>query len=298
LHVSRKGKWVTTNEEGLRETGANPNDADLIRIVLLGGSTTFGTGVTDTDSWPYQLQSILGDRFSVLNYGVPGYSTVENIIQMALQVPEVKPHFVVFYVGWNDIRNYHDPNSRADYEGHGIFQITSLKIREFSFGEEPLVDRLLARSGIFEIASWLVRKIGLDKRPDPRKLPTGKTVPDPEIDRIYQRNLQTLRLLTEHIGAVPIFVPQVLNRNAYRGKTTSRDWTPYIVDRALPDLMLRFNGLLDGVCGDSKACYVVVEIDDLTWKDSDFVDAGHLSAQGGNRFASILSEVIVEMADK
>ena len=95
-------------------------------MAVVGGSTTFGTRVTDADTWPWLLQERLGDGYAVANYGVPGYSTAENIIQMALVVPEARPRVVVFYEGWNDIRNYHWPGFQPDYYSHGMTQSDTL----------------------------------------------------------------------------------------------------------------------------------------------------------------------------
>jgi hypothetical protein len=99
---------VSTTEYHTRYTGAPENDDELIRIAVLGGSTTFGTKVSDLDSWPAQLQAKLGAGYSVRNYGGPGYSTAEAVVQLALVVPEWKPDYVILYQGWNDIRHYFD----------------------------------------------------------------------------------------------------------------------------------------------------------------------------------------------
>ena len=53
------------------------------RIAALGGSTTYGTRVLDDEMWPSLLQRDLGAGWEVLNLAVPGYSTVENVIQSA-----------------------------------------------------------------------------------------------------------------------------------------------------------------------------------------------------------------------
>jgi GDSL-like Lipase/Acylhydrolase family len=115
VRIGRAGASVSTTPMQTRVTGPAPPKPDAITIALVGGSTTFGTKVTDADSWPWLLQEKLGDRYAVINYGVPGYTTAENIIQMALIVPEARPAVVVFYEGWNDIRNYHWPDFSPDY---------------------------------------------------------------------------------------------------------------------------------------------------------------------------------------
>ncbi len=119
-------KKITTTDHYTRWTGAHPYDENLIRVGVFGGSTTFGTEVTDEDSWPALLQQKLGNKYAVINFGVPGYSTAENIIQMALIAPEKHPHIVIFYEGWNDIKNYHEKQLGVDYFSHGISQNRNL----------------------------------------------------------------------------------------------------------------------------------------------------------------------------
>jgi lysophospholipase L1-like esterase len=284
---------ITTNQEHLRHTGADPDDENLIRIAVLGGSTTFGVGVTDEDTWPFRLQQILGDKFSVRNYGVPGYSTAENIIQMALLVPETKPHIVVYYEGENDIRNYHNPEFSSDYYSHGLSQYGNLSINIYGYEGHQFIEEILGRSGLIRIVRWTSRKLGLNNS----TLPTGKSIPDPRVDKIYVRNLNTLRLLAEGIGAKPIFVPQIINADDFIGKATTRIWTPYVVDNDLPRLLQKFNGLMREICNDNQECRYVESVNEASWKMSDFVDDQHLSAEGGDKFARILAPVIVELAN-
>jgi len=43
-------------------------------------------------------------------------------------VPEWKPHYVIFYQGWNDIPNYFDDSITPDYYNHGTMQRDNLRI--------------------------------------------------------------------------------------------------------------------------------------------------------------------------
>lgn len=128
VKVISNNKTITTTRNNTRWTGAEQDDQDLIRVAVLGGSTVFGAGVTDEESWPRLLQEKLGKNYAVINYGVPGYSTAENIIQMALIVPDKKPHIVIFYEGWNDLRHYHEKDLGSDYYAHGVRQFSNLVI--------------------------------------------------------------------------------------------------------------------------------------------------------------------------
>ncbi len=269
-----------------RWTGGSQDDTGLIRIAILGGSTAFGTCVSDKDSWPALLQAKLGKGFSVTNYGVPGYSTAEAIIQMALIVPEKRPHIVLFYEGWNDIRNYHENDLGADYYGHGMRQYRSLDISAFQKKKSSFA------------TAWLIARIKNKFAKPPEKNYKLFTEPDLFVDKIYIRNLRTLKLLTENIHAFGVFIPQVLNYSDYLGKEGSHKWTRHIKNDALPTLMERFNSLMKGLCSQSDSnCVVLSEVTKVKWLPDDFEDAGHFSEKGGLKFAEILAQLIRTKSD-
>lgn len=285
VKVTYKKKTITTTKDHTRWTGAQQNDSSLIRIAILGGSTAFGTGVTDEDSWPALLQTNLGKQYAVINYGVPGYSTAENIIQMALIVPEKKPQIIIFYLGWNDIKNYHEKKLGADYYGHGIRQYVTLGI-PISFRQ----DKYQALKEIFAIA-WFIDRMNKKYNKSFQKSTLELFAePDQFVDNVYSRNLRTLKLLSENIDAVPVFIPQVLNDMHYYEKKGSHKWTRHIEDEAMPMLMDRFNSQMNDLKEDN--CMVLNEVLKEKWLPNDFIDEGHFSKSGGIKFAEIIARYI------
>ncbi len=78
------------------------------RIVCLGASTTYGTGVNDyRHSYPYLLQEILAnngyDQVRVINAGVMAYTSWEILLNFQLRVMELQPDLVILYLGINDV---------------------------------------------------------------------------------------------------------------------------------------------------------------------------------------------------
>ncbi len=157
VRIEEDGKVVTTTAAHTRWTGASSDARNAIRIAVIGGSTTFGAGVSDSETWAAQLQNLLGPRYHVTNFGLLGYSSAEAIIQMALIVPESRPDIVVLYEGWNDIRNYHETDLSPDYYGHGTRQFTTLNIAHSQ--QEPLLVRLATISAICRLAWTLSKEI-------------------------------------------------------------------------------------------------------------------------------------------
>lgn len=304
LVLIKEGKSVTTTDIHTRWTGFPKNNDNMIRVAILGGSTAFGAHLTDNDSWPAILQRKLGDRFSVINYGVYGYTTTEAIIQLALIVPEMKPHLIIFYEGWNDIKNYHDTNLSPDYYSHGMRQYKTLKIPvNRAYNDRTLFQKLEKISAIVRLSSYLRRSFKTTRgksEKDKSEINKNKsfvayTYPDPFVDRIYLRNLKTLKVLAESIGAYSMFVPQVLNYSWYRGRSDSHGWSPHIVNSAMPKLMDRFNMLMKSVCSkEASNCAFLNDVLAERWNPEDFITNGHFSRKGGEKFAEIIAQLILQ----
>ena len=295
--LERGGKVISTTSFRTRTIPAAPAGTRPFRIACLGGSTTFGTGVGDASAWPALLQGRLGDGFEVWNFGLPGYSTVEGIIQMALLVPEQKPDVIVFYEGWNDIRAYHDPRLTPDFQTLGVAQQAHLlpvvEERRNSVLEAAGRVSVVAHT-LHDLADWL----GWSGGPGP--VARGRAVPpsvepDPAVDRLYLRNLVTLKVLARRFGASSIFVPQVLNDAKFvqRPPVAARGWTPRIQDVAMPALMKRFGEVMGRACETGESdCQFADEVLRVRWSPEDFVDDGHFSRTGGEKLVGVLDPLV------
>lgn len=92
--------------------------ADTLRIVAVGGSTTFGVYLPWRYSYPYQLQEVLRERFGterieVINAGLTGSTAAETYHRLPTQILPIEPDMVVVYHAFNDLlprvfNNYED----------------------------------------------------------------------------------------------------------------------------------------------------------------------------------------------
>lgn len=79
------------------------------RIVCIGGSTTYTTGVEDWEqSYPAQLEQCLKKEYGfsnveVINAGVPAYSTWESLINFQFKILDINPDMVIVYHAVNDV---------------------------------------------------------------------------------------------------------------------------------------------------------------------------------------------------
>ena len=97
------GVTVHTNREGFR--GDEPVAGRRV-LLCLGDSTTFGWRVEGPDAYPAKLQTRLNGAanpaWTVINAGVPGYSSFQLRLLAEQLVPRWKPEVVVICVGNNE----------------------------------------------------------------------------------------------------------------------------------------------------------------------------------------------------
>jgi len=99
---------VRTNSFGFRNREiAQIPAADTFRILCLGDSLTFGAGVAEEETYPRQLESRLNAnaplRVEVINTGVPGYDTWQEVAFFRRQGLEFHPNLVVLGFYGNDV---------------------------------------------------------------------------------------------------------------------------------------------------------------------------------------------------
>ena len=96
-----------------------------IKLACVGDSITQGVGAEKGRSWPDQIQTLLGDRWQVRNFGVSG-STLMNAGDKPYQKEgafkkaiEFAPDVVVIILGTNDTKPHnwkHKDTFTADYQ--------------------------------------------------------------------------------------------------------------------------------------------------------------------------------------
>ena len=101
---------VTYNSYGLRggEFEAEKPD-NTYRIFAVGGSTTYGTGVEECETWPAHLQKIINEMITdkeveVINAGFGGIGTDSEYELIKNKLSSLDPDLIIMYDGWNDAR--------------------------------------------------------------------------------------------------------------------------------------------------------------------------------------------------
>lgn len=281
--VSTSGIDVRHNSNGQRgpEIGQLALDAKLISVY--GGSTTYDVGVPNGFTWPEILEKNLSGNWKVLNFGVPGYSTAEHVIQTAFYQNslDLDPKCALYYIGWNDIRNAHLPDLDPGYaDFHLLSQLENLQVRRNS----------ASFSAIYTVIAAVLRK-GFDIVPYPPNYRSLASVEgtDASLESIFKRNIKSLVQINKGRGVRTVFIGQVLNTAQLQGDK-SYGWLPRVRDKDVWPLQDHFNTLLRQEARHLGVDSIILNVDDF--KNSDFVDNGHFSISGSQKFANTIAPEI------
>ena len=98
------GKTINIDSEGIRITPQHPlanNSSPL--VVFLGGSTMWGTGVSDDTTIPAFFAAKSGGKYRVLNLGESAYNAFQVFLSLQLAMMQgLRPDIVVSYDGVNE----------------------------------------------------------------------------------------------------------------------------------------------------------------------------------------------------
>jgi hypothetical protein len=110
LQIVIKNFPTSTNNFGLREHSNRflPKPENVLRIAIFGDSVTFGQGVLDNETLPYQIEKLLNDHFveqckvEVFNFGVSGFNSLQELIYFSKFGMKFSPDIVLFQWLIND----------------------------------------------------------------------------------------------------------------------------------------------------------------------------------------------------
>jgi len=144
---------TTVNNLGFRDRWREPAKAPgVFRIVVLGGSNTYGAEVSDDDTYPIllerQLNRLAPGRFEVWNAGISAY-VLSQKVRLARQILErYAPDLLIF--------QHYNTGRRAFLEEH--FDFSHLRrnpaLAEETLGPLPLGSRSIGRALFNGSALW------------------------------------------------------------------------------------------------------------------------------------------------
>jgi lysophospholipase L1-like esterase len=150
----KNGK-IYHNSQGYRSNEIKKKSNDILRIVTLGGSTTYNESVDDNEkTFTYLMEKMLNKKkanVEVINAGIGGHSSFETLANFQFRVLDIKPDLIILYHGTNDVHtrfvpiNLHkgDNSGRRKYWSYinnNKFILNSATFRLFSNWTNDLVN--------------------------------------------------------------------------------------------------------------------------------------------------------------
>jgi lysophospholipase L1-like esterase len=308
LNYTLNPNYEGVNDRGIRGPKVDvPKPKGNFRILALGGSTTYGDGLTAREAWPFRLQILLRDKYGynvqVVNLGVPMYTSLHSIITLQTRGLALEPDLVIDYDGVNDawVRIYEDPQC---YSGD-----TPL----FGFGTDRGIWQSTTRRELPASALYRLLAIRLGSMDNPINLKnrvarTGYCPPEgvdgskfsdrrehnPPI--YFERNLKTTAAIAQANNAKSLFLTFAWDTDAEH-KALAADPT---LDgaRALLDAIDEQNVLVKQIARDTDSLFLdlaaAMAVNDtgFAWFQDDHV---HHTPVGAERQAEIIAAYLDRM---
>jgi lysophospholipase L1-like esterase len=167
-------------------------------ILMIGDSFTYGSFIRHMETYPTQLEAKLlaeGYDVNIINAGVPGYGTDQELIYLKELLPVYQPDLVVWNLFENDITdsNYY---CLFDYSNEQLTQLPAWKNNVYRQGViVNAVPWTVAKTPIFKLLTHSVGfPVGWDQRVPITTLGCTKQI-DPEVTQKLGKKVEAL--LTE-----------------------------------------------------------------------------------------------------
>ncbi|GJL65463.1 MAG: hypothetical protein NPIRA05_04340 [Nitrospirales bacterium] len=128
LHYGDKLEWraeYTIDSNGLRVSSRFENSSESTEcVVFFGGSFTFGKGVRDEQTLPYQVDLKTDGKYQIYNFGVGGYGPHQMLAALEFKLDEkilrCKPKYAI-YQGFTVGKDGHDARAagKVPWDTHG-----------------------------------------------------------------------------------------------------------------------------------------------------------------------------------
>lgn len=278
--ASLQGQEITVvhNSLGLRGQELTAHDLAKNLIFAYGGSTTYDVDVTQGETWVERLQSDLENKYTILNWGTPAHTTVEDLLKTAFYQDAVgkKPVCALYYEGWNDMAEAHIEHLDSGYADFHLFRLAERKDPVFLAQFSPL----------FLLANALAAR-RFDSIPLPPDLRRQSPVAgrDERLEAIFTEHIKTIAAINEARGIRTIFIGQIYNRS------WPTDGKVLLVRREDIALLIeRLKSIMKDNAASIGARYVDAGI--ANFEGSDFVDPVHFAARGSRKFAALISKQV------
>lgn len=129
-------KYVSLNNEGMRDFYFKLEKSNATRIVVLGDSFTFGAGVKNvTNIYSKELEYLLRKRgeYEVYTFAVPGYNAWEEYVMFRDKAVKYKPDILIIGFFLNDMENIDESTKKMSGGVNWRLPLIGYWLREVSY---------------------------------------------------------------------------------------------------------------------------------------------------------------------
>lgn len=204
---------VTIDSRSLRQSASGTPIPDTVAVLAVGDSYTFGDEVSDSDTWPAQLEQVIGQP--VANAGVFGYGLDQAVLRAERLVPELEPWALVLSFIYGDVRRTQLIQRTGVEKPYFDVVDGALALRNVPPSRNrPRIEQMgLVRAalGYSYLADWAARRSGTDEWWYAGGFPQVQVHSDgPAVACLLMRRLKALE---EKTGSKVLVVAQYLSRN-------------------------------------------------------------------------------------
>lgn len=295
--------WFRINSLGFRGREVSvAKSAGVLRIVCLGGSTTFDTGtVGSARPWTEVLEAELRRRLGteaveVLNLGIGGATSLDSLIDLQMRALGFQPDLVIVYQGHNDL-TYSIPPPRPQRS-----TLYPLEDRpRSSFMRWLTYHSLLYAKSEERVNERLSGALGVLKRALPFRSDDGVVR---NVDAALEHGLSDFRSNLRSIAAIaranriPLALPQVIVPFPQEGQAGCRicdslsDTYGGLNVATLRTMFGRYNSTLAELGAEGGGIYYIPTDGFVPSDDRYFRDPVHFGPEGSRRMGVKLAEAL------
>jgi lysophospholipase L1-like esterase len=278
---------VTINPLGFRgEEFSAVKPPGVYRIVALGGSTTYGIGLNDDETYPYYLQKELRkrlgtDKIEVINAGLVSATSAETLSRFLLKILPLEPDMVILYEGYNDLpprmfNGFSDDyyNFRKNPQNHFSWLSQSLLYRAAASGLKASL-HYPNMTLLSEI--WKFENMPQD---DSKKIANFNST----TNAVYERNLDYIIALAKAKNITVVLSTFVFDDD-------SPNWNNYMPDELWGKGIGQNNEAIQELAGKYNLPLIDLYSYGLEHKNI-FHDSIHLTAEGDEEMADVFADTI------
>lgn len=291
------GAVATANSQGFRgDTVTRSRRPGVLRVVLVGGSTTHGWGVNDTATIDVYMRRLFAERgvaAEVVNLGFDGYDALQDFLRYQADGVPLQPDVLVINSGINDLANARYPDLEYPDPRTLLWTGELARLRlERERGGPLLRHRVKHWSYLYRFASLARQRM----RGRQEKSVQLEVVPNPGMADYFERSIRRLVEAARHDSTAVIlstppsslrlrFAPTDTSYHRYwlRDAATTQAWRDSL------DQRFRRLAAVDG----STIPPVIYVAHHLG--AADFIDDCHLTPSGNARIARDFVDAILEL---